>query len=121
MPITGSQCASISIPSAGETTSISARLPSSPIETAVHTPIHFDLSNFCNPMDASRRHLKNLPMVSAAAMGLESPAIDDTEMSRVGKGNHPLGPQPRQRSTHGFHCNREVVRNVVPRHRQPDR
>jgi hypothetical protein len=49
----GSHRASISIPSTGETTSISARLLSSPMETAAHASIHLDLWSFCIPMDAT--------------------------------------------------------------------
>src|SRR6266403_3034533 len=64
---------------------------------------------------------KNSPMTSAAAMGFKGLAIDDAEMPRVGEGNHLLGPQRRQRSTYGFHRNREVVRDVVAGHRQGDR
>src|SRR3984893_2126062 len=58
---------------------------------------------------------------SAAAMGFKGLVIDDAKMPRVEEGNHLLGPQRRQRSTYGFHRNREVVRDVVAGHRQGDR
>jgi hypothetical protein len=53
-----------------------------------------------------------------AALGFESPSVHDAEMSRIREGDHLLGPQRRERTAHRFNRNRQVVRNVVARHRQ---
>jgi hypothetical protein len=54
---------------------------------------------------------------SASAIRFEGLRIDDAEMPRVKESGYPFSPQRRNCSTYRFHGDRDVIGDVLARHR----